>query len=71
MAEPCCSFCRKPESQVRKLVQGGINIGRPVFICDKCVRLAQSPFATIAHCASCQARNGKHDPHCPDQELTA
>ena len=70
MTEPCCSFCRAPRSKVRKLIEG-CGAGKQVFICNTCVRLAQSPFATVAYCASCSARNGKHDPSCRDQKIIA
>lgn len=33
----CCSFCNKPQDQVRKLVAG-----HGVYICDECVALCQS-----------------------------
>lgn len=70
MTESCCSFCRTPRSKVKKLIEG-CGAGKSVFICDVCVKLAQSPMATIAHCAACHARNGKHEPNCQDQKVLA
>jgi hypothetical protein len=65
--EPCCSFCRAPRSKVRKLIEG-CGAGKPVFICNLCVKLAQSPLATVAYCVGCRATNGKHEPFCPEQK---
>jgi hypothetical protein len=38
----CCSFCRKPQHEVRSLIEGGCSRPRRapencVFICDECV----------------------------------
>ena len=33
-----CSFCRKSEKQVRKLIAGGG--GKDVYICDECTAAA-------------------------------
>ncbi|HAH79296.1 MAG TPA: ATP-dependent Clp protease ATP-binding subunit ClpX, partial [Ruminococcaceae bacterium] len=35
--EICCSFCGKPQSEVRRLIAGP-----GVFICDECVKLCMS-----------------------------
>ena len=36
-----CSFCRKPDSQVSKLVAGPrVYTGPRVYICDACVAIA-------------------------------
>ena len=34
ISEPMCSFCFKPKSEVKVLVQAP---GKLVYICDKCV----------------------------------
>ena len=34
-----CSFCRRKDSDVEKLVAGGGMFGR-VYICDRCVAIA-------------------------------
>lgn len=69
--EPCCSFCRAPQSKVKKLIEGCGNGKTTVRICNLCVRLAQSSLATIAYCAGCSAKNGKHDPNCREQKVIA
>ncbi|HOS30737.1 MAG TPA: ClpX C4-type zinc finger protein, partial [Treponemataceae bacterium] len=38
--KPLCSFCKKPETQTRKLVKGPDNI----FICRQCASVCQSIF---------------------------
>ncbi len=38
--KPICSFCKKPETQTRKLVKGPDNI----FICRQCASVCQSIF---------------------------
>jgi hypothetical protein len=68
--EPCCSFCRAPRSKATKLI-AGYGGGRQVFICNLCVKLAQSPLATIAYCEGCRATNGKHEVNCRDQKVIA
>jgi len=38
-----CSFCRKTEDRITKLVAGPRSIlGRKVYICDECVAVADS-----------------------------
>lgn len=38
-----CSFCRKGEDQVAKLVAGpGSLLGRRIMICDECVAVASA-----------------------------
>jgi len=38
-----CSFCRKREDQVAKLVAGpGSILGRRLMICDECVAIASA-----------------------------
>jgi hypothetical protein len=34
-----CSFCRKTQDEVRKLISGEDAEGRDVYICDECVDL--------------------------------
>ena len=70
VAEPCCSFCHAPRSQRKRLIEG-LGGKRPVFICNLCVCLAQTPFATVAYCASCKPVNGKHEKGCPEEESGA
>ena len=31
-----CSFCRRPDSEVAKLVAGPLRISGRVYICDRC-----------------------------------
>ena len=44
-----CSFCRKDESRVAKLVAGPRRLIPRVYICDKCareaIRIMESPSA--------------------------
>jgi ATP-dependent protease Clp ATPase subunit len=40
-----CSFCRRKESEVEKLVAGRGRIGR-VYICDRCVAIARQLMAS-------------------------
>lgn len=68
-SEPCCSFCRAPKSKVKRLVEGCGNGKDTVRICGLCVRLAQSPLATIAYCRSCGTKNGKHKPDCAERDI--
>ncbi len=63
-AVPACSFCGKTRKEVRVLVEG-----RAGFICDGCVRKAQSPDAHVATCASCTPREGKHATTCEADDL--
>jgi hypothetical protein len=53
------------------MVEGGMQLGRSVCICDRCVKLAQTPYARVAYCAGCRVRNGKHDPACTEQRVIA
>jgi hypothetical protein len=39
-AEPWCSFCGKPASEVRVLVRAPTDAPLPAHICDGCARLA-------------------------------
>ena len=42
--EPSCSFCGRPRSWVKKLVQGGWP--NPAFICDECVAVMTDMLAS-------------------------
>jgi ATP-dependent Clp protease ATP-binding subunit ClpX len=45
-----CSFCRKPESRVEKLVAGPrAYTGARVYICDRCVAVAKHIMDDSTH----------------------
>ncbi|MDD7512224.1 MAG: ATP-dependent Clp protease ATP-binding subunit ClpX [Peptostreptococcaceae bacterium] len=54
--ELCCSFCGKPQSQVKRLIAGN-----GVYICDQCVEMCQSIIEDTLEIADDKYENGK--PH--------
>jgi hypothetical protein len=40
-----CSFCRRKDAQVGKLVAGGGGVFGRVYICDRCVAIAAGLMA--------------------------
>ena len=63
-----CSFCRRPESKCKRLIENSNGTTR---ICDLCVRMADTPMATVAYCAGCTTVNGKHHENCKQEKEIA
>ena len=52
-----CSFCRRSDSEVEKLVSGPVTLFRRVYICDRCA--AQTIQIMDSHSGDDQPRRAK------------
>ena len=53
----CCSFCKKPQNLVRKLIAGPDN----VFICDECTALCSEIVAEESYYEEKKSKKAEMD----------